>query len=989
MVSTGTSDIHTPQNQEVASNNLEPTTPIILQRCSSVGAIASKNSLQSISGSINTLRGVREFKVLSGYMEKLKEAHSSESLKLLMYPRAEKISENFFEAINTLLQECEEETINLQKQGNKTVAKKVLLIGLLISQSPDLFISPDDNTQEKEKVLETAKELSQACQRLFWVTEHKDISQEGTSPLIKVTLSRFKEAWLKFEERFSSWKEKDRAVALEDIVKSYMKIEANRYRMKEQFIPHSEVYEGYLNLQQDRFLHSIQCVDKDLGERRLQEEKDKLQATYEKRPWIFWDETKTHHELAIDPDLDLGIGDDETIKEQNALTKAHIEDEVNNHSESLPKTSLALRVIRDELVNFVRAPLPQIARVKELLSDEQLALFTQSSLELSKEMLGSITCSLFEAVAALQAPARTQESQGEVVRLQMSIDQAEDHKKALPDIVEFVLRKVEQIKQDVLSFKMKVSNASVVNFSIEEERGAFNEWLSKYEMTMDTTQYWLEDVSKHCADFGISSGELRSNYQTTLSTFLVFQKMLESPSGFTFESIPETFIMDVSRINDLRMQWQNMVRVGTALTIFKSPVCCPLATPEDVEELSKLIVGQIEKDAPIDEEILVNSMSYKAREIIKRNGGSASSFKETTFKTMLSTTLSSGTGISGVIKKRFRDYMNGALTRNKFRSELLQKLGLASLEDSFKELVGKSKSLFSYNLFVHFSRYRELIQRKQFKDVVTIFSLDSFKVENCVGKFLEHVESLEQDHNEMGRIANLNMLLTLFRQKIWTMDMWSQASLQDQELISVLEKADLREFLHSDSFSMEEAFERVLPHFVTLFESKDLPLQEDDIKEMRGFSLNIESSENLGRKSFRKEVFDLMKKYIYYYPQLQGWSKEIFDFFKEQGIEKDESEKVSWVISALQGISSASINKEIVEKKLNEMKMNLKKGYSEATQKEKFLEPPALSFSFNCFKNELFQIFNNVQKIVGDPEELPEEEVLKQEGVPILLRSGR
>ncbi|NXG52920.1 T11L1 protein, partial [Psilopogon haemacephalus] len=283
------------------------------------------------------------------------------------------------------------------------------------------------------------------------------------------------------------------------------------------------------------------------------------------------------------------------------------------------------------------------------------------------------------------------------------------------------------MKMDMANFAVSSIRPKLMQQSAEYERKKFQEFLEKHPNSLDLVTKWLQEAAddltklrskalpSHCIDDGATGGV--STLCSTAVQNQAYLKLLKWDHGN--RPFPETVLMDQTRFQEIQLELEQLLMIGTVLLVTFSAAGSALVDMPGFAEKIKTIVKVLltgmhlmsfnlkESLATIGEKVCAEVNSC-----LSQHGFTPFSVeKETVLKGQIQAVASPDNTICKLIDSRIQKFLESYLASSHQKSLPAVPGGLGPIQRELEEIAVKYVRLVNYNKMV-FSPYYDAILGK-------------------------------------------------------------------------------------------------------------------------------------------------------------------------------------------------------------------------------------------------------------------------------------
>mmetsp|Transcript_25804 Transcript_25804/g.31283 ORF Transcript_25804/g.31283 Transcript_25804/m.31283 type:complete len:593 (-) Transcript_25804:316-2094(-) len=286
------------------------------------------------------------------------------------------------------------------------------------------------------------------------------------------------------------------------------------------------------------------------------------------------------HELILNPEFQLGEGSGNPMQKQveGVMKRAYWDMFRQRTSEG------DFQVVTDNLKD-IKQKLHALIPEKRIDMHEALDRnfdfeFVREQIEhraFDVESLQHIIHVVMDAVLQLESPARTEETKEWLKEMKKNLHESpEEWETKLPEIFEFVSKKLDQISLDIANWQVRIASDWLQHHGVRFEQDKFDARLEAGAVSLDVTARWAA-----AAPSELSTCSYVSDSDKTICTiadtveerqaFLfhrygVFQ-LLQSNTPLTQQTCPEILWMDLPRLVEAQNTLQALTLIGALMMI--------------------------------------------------------------------------------------------------------------------------------------------------------------------------------------------------------------------------------------------------------------------------------------------------------------------------------------------------------------------------------------------------------------------------------------
>lgn len=406
------------------------------------------------------------------------------------------------------------------------------------------------------------------------------------------------------------------------------------------------------------------------------------------------------HELALDPDFELTPPTLSPLEKQvkEMATKAFF-DSIRAHisNENFTWVSGMVDSIRDALVSMLPEKGAVRARVQEVLDAQNIQQQVQHRIFDSPKFIEFVVASMLQLCAPIRDAA--------IKDIRSITDMA--------SVFQKILELLDVMKLDLANFRLRALRPHLTQQSVDYERGKFRNALESSNVSLDRTRDWmtaaahkLQEVAATRNPENIDIPENHVRYESIFTD--AFLSLIFSPQAVQLSSLPETLIMDASRI----FQFQNETQMLTIVcaTFMLSRNFAPHLRDDralTAHLKSQLMILLQDPQTTIDNLALL--LITTLNDSLKSTNGALSLEQEALVKSMVDKTLSTKDKIFVLLNRRMQHALRGQIITGRYRRESLLNTGLEVVETELEKLSLKICLLAKHNREVYAPWYDEII----------------------------------------------------------------------------------------------------------------------------------------------------------------------------------------------------------------------------------------------------------------------------------------
>ena len=301
----------------------------------------------------------------------------------------------------------------------------------------------------------------------------------------------------------------------------------------------------------------------------------------------------------------------------------------------------------------------------------------------------NLIAAIVAVIQKVQAPRRDSETKEKWESVRKTMEETDDEPRAFCCALEFLLDRVNAMRIDAANARLRLIAPIIKDHGIDYERGKMKDKLNDGTLTLERTKAWIELAVKAGSSIDdLVEGKVAAYIGTYTDAML---SIITQPGSITAEHVPETLMMDVSRINALRRDFDFVTSATTAVLAVQSYA---KPTEECMTRVTKVFLDDTRMDDAIDridtelaQVVIGEDVRLKAKFAIQRMAVDNSPIKKL---------------IEARIKKTLRDMV---LTGNQTQVDTTTRIMLPRIRKVAHEMA----RLCNLNRKVHVSIYNKLI----------------------------------------------------------------------------------------------------------------------------------------------------------------------------------------------------------------------------------------------------------------------------------------